>query len=108
MGFIRDFLEAENSTLRLATPATPATFSPGVAIVATVASRNPQISNALAPAFDRERLQREADRRNAEAVRKGSTDRWCACGSRATFAWPDGRRRDVWRCLDCGPVKGEA
>jgi hypothetical protein len=62
----------------------------------------------VAPAFDRARLQVEADRRNAEAVRNGSTDRWCACGSRATFAWPDGRRRDVWRCLDCGPVKGEA
>ena len=108
MGFIRDFLETENSALRLATPATPATFSPGVATVATVASRNPQISSALAPAFDRERLQREADRRNEKAARERSTDRWCACGQMASYAWPDGLRRDVWRCLDCGPVRGEA
>jgi hypothetical protein len=108
MGFIRDFLEAENSTLRLATPATPATFSPGVATVATVASRNRQISNALAPAFNRAALQREANRRNADAARMGLTDRWCACGARATFAWPDGLRREIWRCLDCGPVRGEA
>jgi hypothetical protein len=53
-------------------------------------------------------LQREANRRNADAQRMGLTDRWCACGARATFAWPDGRRRDVWRCLDCGPVRGRA
>ena len=108
MGFIRDFLESENSALRLATPATPATFSPGVATVATVAGRNPQISNALAPPFNRAALQREADWRNEKVMRERLTDRWCACGSRATFAWPDGHRREVWRCLDCRPVRGEA
>ncbi len=60
------------------------------------------------PAFQRERLQRESDRRNADAARMGLIDRWCACGQLASYAWPDGRRRDVWRCLDCGPVRGEA
>jgi hypothetical protein len=59
-------------------------------------------------AFDLAARQREADGRNTEAVRTGLTDRWCACGSRATFAWPGGRRREIWRCLDCGPVRGEA
>jgi hypothetical protein len=63
---------------------------------------------AIALAFDLASRQREADRRNEKAVRERLTDRWCACGARATFAWPDGLHRDVWRCLDCGPVKGEA
>jgi hypothetical protein len=66
-------------------------------------------SSSLAPlALNTARLQAEADRRNEKAVRERLTDRWCACGARATFAWPDGLRRDVWRCLDCGPVSGEA
>jgi hypothetical protein len=62
----------------------------------------------VTPAFDLAARQRESDRRNEKAVRERLTDRWCACGARATFAWPDGLRRDVWRCLDCGPVKGAA
>ncbi len=66
------------------------------------------VYRAIAPAFDPAARQREADGRNVDASRMGLTDRWCACGSRATYAWPDGRRRDVWLCLDCGPVRGEA
>jgi hypothetical protein len=54
------------------------------------------------------RLQAEADWRNEKAAREHSTDRWCTCGQLASYAWPDGRRREIWRCLDCGPVKGEA
>lgn len=46
-------------------------------------------------------------RKNREAQRAGLTDRWCDCGSLATFAWP--RRgtasRDVWRCIDCAGGK---
>jgi hypothetical protein len=41
--------------------------------------------------------QRAADRRNAEAVRTHSTDRYCGCGALATFAWPDDDGREVWR-----------
>ena len=52
--------------------------------------------------------QRAADRRNAEAVRAGLTDRYCACGALATFAWPDDDGRAAWRCLECGPVRGRA
>jgi hypothetical protein len=59
-------------------------------------------------AFVPERLQRAADQRNAKSLDERSTDRWCACGSLATLAWPDGRGRDVWRCLECGPVRGKA
>ena len=59
-------------------------------------------------AFDLAARQREADRQNERAVRERLTDRWCACGARATFAWPGGRRPEVWRCLDCGPARGEA
>lgn len=46
---------------------------------------------------------READRRNAEAVREGVTDRWCACGRLATFAWDEGGRQ-TWKCLECSAV----
>jgi hypothetical protein len=68
--------------------------------------QNLNVTAALA--FDPTRLQREADRRNADAARMGFTDRWCACGRLASYAWPGGRRRETWRCLDCGPVRGEA
>jgi hypothetical protein len=44
------------------------------------------------------KLQREADRRNAQALRTGITDRWCACGGLARLAWLEGARREVWRC----------
>lgn len=53
-------------------------------------------------------LQREADRRNAQAARNGLTDRWCACGRLARLAWPEGNRREVWRCDDCAPTVGRA
>ncbi|MCQ4189041.1 hypothetical protein, partial [Methylocystis suflitae] len=56
-------------------------------------------------AFDPAALQRKADRRNADAARNHSTDRYCACGRLATFAWRrDGR--DVWRCLECADAQG--
>lgn len=61
-----------------------------------------------AAAYDPVRLQREADRRNARAAWDGITDRWCACGRFATFAWPGDDRRPVWRCLECGPAGGVA
>lgn len=56
--------------------------------------------------FDSARLQREADRRNAVAMRDGTTDRWCVCGRLATLAWPDGEWREVWRCDDCASTAG--
>ena len=66
-------------------------------------------SLSLAPlTLNTARLQAEADRRNERAARERLTDRWCACGQLASYAWPDGRRREIWRCLDCGPVRGEA
>jgi hypothetical protein len=65
-------------------------------------------SPVASPACDPARLQAEADRQNEKAVRERSTDRSCACGRLASYAWPDGRRRDVWRCLECGPVRGKA
>lgn len=52
--------------------------------------------------------QAEADRRNAEAVRNGSTDRYCACGALATFGCPSHDGRPVWRCLECCPAEGRA
>lgn len=61
-----------------------------------------------APAFSWAAHQREADRRNLEALRKGVTDRWCACGRLARLAWPEGSRREVWRCDDCAPTVGRA
>jgi hypothetical protein len=59
-------------------------------------------------AFSSERLQREADRRNLEALREGRTDRFCSCGRLARLAWPDGNRREVWRCDDCAQTAGRA
>lgn len=58
--------------------------------------------------YDPARLQREADRRNAEAARSHSTDRFCRCGHLATFAWPDDTGRDVWICAECLPTRGRA
>jgi hypothetical protein len=104
------------------TPENDAPKTQSVAIVASVAggiagnensplqSDRGEIDRAqvvIAP-HDPAALQREADRRNATALRAGSTDRWCACGSLAMFAWPDGRGRDVWKCPECAPVIGEA
>lgn len=59
-------------------------------------------------AYDRERLQRDADRRNAEAARDHSTDRFCRCSHLATFAWPDHDGRQVWTCNECAPTRGRA
>jgi len=67
---------------------------------------SPPVSAGLA--FDPATLQAEADQRNARAAREHSTDRFCACGRLASLAWPDGRGREIWRCLECGPVKGRA
>jgi len=58
--------------------------------------------------YDPVTLQREADRRNARAVRERSTGRWCACGSLAESGYPDGRGGTVWRCWRCFPVLGRA
>jgi len=54
------------------------------------------------------RLQREADRRNDDAVADGITDRWCSCGKLACAAWPSDNGRAVWRCDDCAPTRGRA
>jgi len=67
-----------------------------------------QIREALAPAYDPAALQREADRRNAEAAHNGSTERWCRCGNTAGLAWPVGNRREVWMCERCAPTLGRA
>jgi hypothetical protein len=61
-----------------------------------------------APAFVLAGLQREADRRNLTAQREGRTDRFCACGRLARLAWPEGNRREVWRCDECAPTAGRA
>jgi hypothetical protein len=59
-------------------------------------------------AYSRDVLQRDADRRNLNALREGRTDRYCACGRLARLAWPEGNRREVWRCDDCAPTAGRA
>lgn len=58
--------------------------------------------------FSNEALQRDADRRNLTALREGRTDRFCACGRLARLAWPEGNRREVWRCDDCAATAGRA
>lgn len=50
--------------------------------------------------------QREADRMNISSARQGTTDRWCRCGCLARLAWPEGGRREVWRCDDCASREG--
>ncbi len=61
-----------------------------------------------APAFSQDAAQRDADRRNLNALREGRTDRYCACGRLARLAWPEANRRAVWRCDDCAPTAGRA
>jgi hypothetical protein len=61
-----------------------------------------------APIFSPAAIQREADRRNLQALREGKTDRYCTCGRLARLAWPEGNRREVWRCDDCAPTVGRA
>lgn len=63
---------------------------------------------APVPIHDPARLQREADRLNAEAARNHSTDRFCRCGHLAQFAWPGDNGRDVWICAECLPTRGRA
>ncbi|WP_292529441.1 hypothetical protein [Methylocystis sp.] len=52
--------------------------------------------------------QRQAGRQNAEAARNRSTDKFCACGRLATFAWPGVDGRPVWTCDECAPAWGRA
>lgn len=70
----------------------------------------PQAGERYLPevAFSIEALQRDADRRNLEALRQGRTDRFCACGRLARLAWPEANRREVWRCDDCASTVGRA
>lgn len=52
------------------------------------------------PLYDPAALQSRADQRNREAIAKGHTDRFCACGSLAARAWKiDGREK--WVCHYC-------
>lgn len=67
-----------------------------------------ELRSEVAAAYDPVHLQREADRRNAAAIRDRITDRWCACGHLAEFAWPGDDGRDVWRCVECTPTWGRA
>jgi hypothetical protein len=58
---------------------------------------------------DYERRLTDVPRRNEQAQREGSTDRWCVgCGDLAELGWPNGRGGVVWRCLRCYPVAGHA
>ena len=67
-----------------------------------------ELRSEVAAAYDPGRLQREADRRNAEAARNHSTDRFCRCGHLATFSWSGNDGRDVWICAECLPTRGRA
>lgn len=58
--------------------------------------------------YDPARLQREADRRNAAALRAGLTDAFCRCGHLAEFTWVGDDGREVWRCHECIPTLGRA
>lgn len=70
-----------------------------------IAKARAHVREALAD-FDR-RLA-DVPRRNEEARRSGSTDRWCErCGDYASLAWPTGDHgREVWLCLACPPIAG--
>lgn len=50
--------------------------------------------------------QAEADKRNTQAKREGSTFRYCRCGDYAECAWPLDGRRELWRCFACLPAIG--
>jgi hypothetical protein len=80
----------------------------GTAGTSGTAGTNGTSGTETAPMFSPAAMQREADRRNLQALRNGVTDRWCACGRLARLAWPDGNRREVWRCDDCAPTVGRA
>jgi hypothetical protein len=68
----------------------------------------PAAEAQAASAYDPIALQTKADRRNLTAIREGRTDRYCACGRLARLAWPEGNRREVWRCDECAPTAGRA
>lgn len=67
-----------------------------------------ELRSEVAAAYDPVHLQREADRRNANAARDGITDRCCRCGHLAEFAWLGDDGRDVWICGECLPTRGRA
>jgi hypothetical protein len=73
-----------------------------------VASPSEAVDAPCGPLYDPARLQREANRRNAEAARYHSTDRFCRCGHFGTFAWFGDDGREVWRCAECAPTRGRA
>lgn len=102
---IENYRDSPSGT-QLESTQTEIQVSPAAKVANPANFANPPALRDGSPAFDEVRLQREADRRNATAMRAHSTDRWCACGQLATFAWPTGRGRENWRCLECAPVTG--
>ncbi|RTL84722.1 MAG: hypothetical protein EKK29_13835 [Hyphomicrobiales bacterium] len=71
------------------------------AIVARIRELKPLIVAELSrPLFDPDRLQAEADRKNAQAIREGRTDRFCRCGHLAE-AERIIDNRPTWRCDEC-------
>ena len=81
------------------------------AIPDTKGSENSNYSNysrVVSSKFNFGSLQREADRVNEIARKEGRTDRFCRCGRLAECAWPLEGPRQMWRCVDCYPVKGRS
>lgn len=87
-----------------------ATCPPGSETVPDVAAHRAATFAADRPAnfATRDRNDNLSLRKNRDAQRAGLTDRWCACGSLASLAWPCGRTSfaDIWRCLDCARTEG--
>jgi hypothetical protein len=130
MGALADFLRLEFEVKRgdrenengppppakVANPANPlpnfsdfSNFSsPADPVSETEISNFSNFSSAPSPIFEPVALQREADRRNMEALRQAITDRWCRCGALAELAWPLDGKREVWRCPSCAPTAGRA
>jgi hypothetical protein len=98
-----DWLRSEGVTVELAGTdlrlSSKADLSP--AVLDRVRELKPQIVAELSrPLFDAERLQAEADMKNARAARDGYTDRFCKCGHMAEAEWIiDGR--PILRCDEC-------
>jgi hypothetical protein len=120
----RSALDRENSRsapAKVANPANPASnfstfsnfsistgknLSPAPVSIEPVPDGRALVRAALAD-FDR-RLA-NMPRRNEEARRAGSTDRWCErCGDYASNAWPAENGRERWLCTACAPTAGEA
>lgn len=72
------------------------------------AGTNGTSGTETAPMFSPAAMQREADRRNLQALGNAVTDRWCACGRLARLAWPAEGRRERWVCDGCAPTSGRA